>query len=43
MAIEPPVAPSPAKEALMVWLKLAGLLVGLAVFGWLVFRLTRSI
>lgn len=39
---EPPVS-SPGREALMVWVKLLGMLVALAVFGWVVFRLSRSL
>ncbi|GAA0295448.1 hypothetical protein GCM10009087_01500 [Sphingomonas oligophenolica] len=39
---EPPVS-GPGREALMVWVKLLGMLVALAVFGWVVFRLSRSL
>ena len=31
------------RAALLVWLQLVGLLLALAAFGWVVFRLTRSL
>ena len=43
MQSEPSPPPSPRREALMVWLKLAVLLIGLGVFGWVVFLLTRAL
>jgi K+-transporting ATPase KdpF subunit len=34
--------PQASNDALIVWLKIAGLLVGIALFGYLMFVLTRS-
>ena len=38
-----PTPPSSGDEALMVWVKLLGLLVALAVFCWVIFRLSRAL
>jgi hypothetical protein len=38
-----PSSPSPRHEALMVWVKLVGLLAALCVFGWIIFRLSRAL
>ena len=35
--------PDPRRAALVVWLQLLGLLLGVGAFGWVVFRLTRSL
>ena len=43
MPREPSSPPDPGRETLMVWLKLVVLLIGLGVFGWVVFLLTRSL
>jgi len=34
---------SAGREALMVWVKLLGLLVALSVFCWVIFRLSRAL
>ncbi|MEO7691885.1 MAG: hypothetical protein ABIS51_21555 [Sphingomonas sp.] len=31
------------REALMVWLKMLGLIAGLAAFCWVIFRLSRAL
>jgi len=38
-----PTPPTARNEALMVWVKLLGLLGALAVFCWVIFRLSRSL
>jgi hypothetical protein len=43
MADDPIPPPSARHEALMVWVKLLGLLGALAVFCWVIFRLSRSL
>jgi hypothetical protein len=40
---ESPSSSSAGREALMVWVKLLGLLAGLALFCLMVFRLTRML
>ncbi len=43
MAEDPTPPPSARQEALMVWVKLLGLLGALAVFCWVIFRLSRAL
>jgi hypothetical protein len=43
MPREPSSPPDPGRETLMVWLKLVVLLIGIGVFGWVVFLLTRAV
>lgn len=38
-----PTPPGASNEALMVWLKMFGLIAGLALFCWVIFRLTRML
>ena len=43
MAGDPTPPPGAGNEALMIWLKMFGLIGGLALFCWVIFRLTRML
>jgi hypothetical protein len=40
---DPTPPPTARHEALMVWVKMLGLLVALSIFCWVIFRLSRAL